>query len=96
MWLMAQLVLYVARIFFCNIPLQEPYRLHVAVEAEAGKGLDAGHAGVGYLPEALAGRDIRYVYLHCGKRDGLERVEYRDARVRIGSLTRHIDSVRNA
>ena len=53
MWLMAQLVLYVARIFSRHIPFQKSYRLHVAVEAEAGKGLDAGHAGVGQLPEAL-------------------------------------------
>ena len=46
MWLMAQLVLYVARIFSRHIPFQKSYRLYVAVEAEAGKGLDAGHAGV--------------------------------------------------
>ena len=66
MWLMAQLVLCSARILFYHIPLQKPYRLHVAVEAEAGKGPDAGHAGVGQLPEALAGLDVRYVYLHRG------------------------------
>lgn len=56
----------------------------VAHQAFAGDGGEAGQAGVAHLAEVLAGLDGADVYLDGGDGDGLEGIEDRHARVRIG------------
>ena len=72
-----------ARLLFETL-LQQLQRVGVALEAFAGDGGEAGQAGVAYLAEVLAGLHGADVDLHCGDGDGLEGVEDRHARVRVG------------
>ena len=64
--------------------LQQLQRMGVALQALAGDGGEAGKAGVAYPAEVLAGLDGADVDLHSWDGDGLEGVENRDARVRVG------------
>lgn len=56
----------------------------VALQALTGDGGEAGQAGVAHLAEVLAGLDGADVDLDGRDGDGLEGVEDRDARMRIG------------
>ena len=56
----------------------------VALQALAGDGGEAGQTCVAHLAEVLAGLDGADVDLDVRDGDGLEGVEDRDARVRVG------------
>ena len=58
--------------------------MRVALQTLAGDGGEAGQAGVAYLAEVLAGLDGADVDLDGRDGDGLEGIEDRDARVRVG------------
>ena len=63
---------------------QQLQRVGVALQAFARDGGKAGQSGVAYLAEVLAGLDGANVDLDGGDGDGLEGVQNRDARVRVG------------
>ena len=63
---------------------QQLQRVGVALEALSGDGGEAGQARVAHLAEVLARLDGADVDLDGGDGDGLEGVENRDARVRVG------------
>lgn len=63
---------------------QQLQRVSVTLEAFAGDGGKAGQAGVAYLAEVLTRFDGADVDLDGRDGDGLEGVEDRHARVRVG------------
>lgn len=59
------------------------YGVAIPLQTFARDSLDAGHAGVGNLTELLALLYCRYMHLDGGDSNGLERIENRDARMRV-------------
>lgn len=59
------------------------YGVAIPLQAFACDGLEAGHAGVGNLTELLALLHCGYMDLDGGDTNCLERIENRDARMRV-------------
>ena len=53
---------------FCQPVFQIKNRLPISLKAQAGKGLDTGHAGIRDLTKALAAADVGKMDFH--RRDG--------------------------